>query len=460
MNESTRPNRSQPGPATRTLWRVTRRILVVLMALAALHGIVTVILGRRYEAELDRIRARREPVAMTDLAEFVSGPISHSENAAVIYRKAYKMLEEKTVNPEAETLFRILSPEDWKKVPTLWSDAEKAAPKLSGIMRLMEEADAKPGFYVPIRWQDGAAIELNHYAQLRQLARVPACLAILDARRGDVGAAIRHIELGIRLSDRIKRDPIAIGFLVRIALMRFGTTAAQDLIEQCALTDPQARRLFDAFGSIDLDPQFGAMWLGERAYIVWGFDYARKHGLTDVIPEENVGNALVTRLPGYLLRPLLYADASCALRLYAGQISTAGVPYRLLKLRGLDSEEQAKSLPSYAYLTRAIAPALSRMRLAYDKCQAEINATRAALAVIAYKDHLGSYPGSLTDVTNKLGWDLPEDPFSGKEPVYKRQRTGFIVYSVGPNLKDDGGRAAGPGKNIDDDGDILVSRNL
>ncbi len=42
-------------------------------------------------------------------------------------------------------------------------------------------------------------------------------------------------------------------------------------------------------------------------------------------------------------------------------------------------------------------------------------------------------PGILTEV--------PIDPFTGKPLVYRREGEGFIVYSLGSNQKDDGGRS-------------------
>ena len=36
--------------------------------------------------------------------------------------------------------------------------------------------------------------------------------------------------------------------------------------------------------------------------------------------------------------------------------------------------------------------------------------------------------------------DIPLDPFTGKPFIYKKNGFGFIVYSVGSNLKDEEGR--------------------
>ena len=61
----------------------------------------------------------------------------------------------------------------------------------------------------------------------------------------------------------------------------------------------------------------------------------------------------------------------------------------------------------------------------------------------------------------------PDDPFSGKEFVYRRQGAGFRLYSLGPDLKDNKGqpilfgkdRKTPPESESGWDGDIVwVSR--
>jgi len=36
---------------------------------------------------------------------------------------------------------------------------------------------------------------------------------------------------------------------------------------------------------------------------------------------------------------------------------------------------------------------------------------------------------------------VPSDVFSGKAIVYRAQSDGYLLYSIGPNGKDDGGRS-------------------
>jgi hypothetical protein len=70
---------------------------------------------------------------------------------------------------------------------------------------------------------------------------------------------------------------------------------------------------------------------------------------------------------------------------------------------------------------------------------AEIAGSRVFLALLAYKSRFGAYPKTLHDLKHKLGWKLPVDPFTGEDLIYKPHAHGFLLYSVGLNMKDDGG---------------------
>ncbi len=64
---------------------------------------------------------------------------------------------------------------------------------------------------------------------------------------------------------------------------------------------------------------------------------------------------------------------------------------------------------------------------------------RAALALKAYQMEHGNYPVSLEELRAKGGWPIDNDPFTGWPLIYRREGNGFIIYSVGPDLFDNGG---------------------
>jgi hypothetical protein len=89
--------------------------------------------------------------------------------------------------------------------------------------------------------------------------------------------------------------------------------------------------------------------------------------------------------------------------------------------------------------------------------QEELSRTRVFLALQAYKARHGGYPASIQELRSKLGWNLPKDPFSGKDFIYKRRDKGFVLYSVGPDMKDDGGRViANNDVELESKGDIVL----
>ena len=67
-------------------------------------------------------------------------------------------------------------------------------------------------------------------------------------------------------------------------------------------------------------------------------------------------------------------------------------------------------------------------------------ATLTILAVLRWRLDKNQYPATLEELTSAgLLKELPKDPYSDKPLVYKKKDDDFILYSVGPNFKDDGG---------------------
>ncbi len=79
---------------------------------------------------------------------------------------------------------------------------------------------------------------------------------------------------------------------------------------------------------------------------------------------------------------------------------------------------------------------------------------QVAFALAAYKLDHGRYPEALAALAPKYLPTVPGDLFSGKELVYRPAAGGYVLYSVGPNGKDDGGR----GRDDDPAGDDVVVR--
>ncbi len=84
-----------------------------------------------------------------------------------------------------------------------------------------------------------------------------------------------------------------------------------------------------------------------------------------------------------------------------------------------------------------LAGSLSSEATRYDVATARSRIVLAALSIRAYQAQHGRLPASLADL--RLPPEMTQDPFSGKPLVYRRAGADYLLYSVGPDLTDDGG---------------------
>jgi hypothetical protein len=75
-------------------------------------------------------------------------------------------------------------------------------------------------------------------------------------------------------------------------------------------------------------------------------------------------------------------------------------------------------------------------------CRTQTALVEVAMLLVVYRADTGQFPDSLAALSPKYLPRLPDDPYSNKPLLYRRDPDGgCIVYSVGENMKDDGGNA-------------------
>jgi hypothetical protein len=97
-------------------------------------------------------------------------------------------------------------------------------------------------------------------------------------------------------------------------------------------------------------------------------------------------------------------------------------------------------------------PALSRARELADRCQEHTDLGILAIALAAYRGEHGAYPEKLADLAPAYVKTIPNDIFADAPLKYHKEGPGYVLYSIGPDLKDDGGAAG----KTDATGDIVV----
>jgi hypothetical protein len=87
-------------------------------------------------------------------------------------------------------------------------------------------------------------------------------------------------------------------------------------------------------------------------------------------------------------------------------------------------------------------PDLEQIQADTDDWQQEHRNLFVAFALAAHRADTGTYPSKLGDLVPKYIDSIPTDLYSGKALIYRLEKSGCVLYSVGPNGIDDGGREA------------------
>ncbi len=91
-------------------------------------------------------------------------------------------------------------------------------------------------------------------------------------------------------------------------------------------------------------------------------------------------------------------------------------------------------------LVSLLFPAVVRVQQANERVQQIHTNLQAAFALAAYHNENEAYPKKLASLVPKYLPRQPKDLFSGKDLVYRVRDGGYLLYSVGVNEKDEGGR--------------------
>ncbi len=111
-----------------------------------------------------------------------------------------------------------------------------------------------------------------------------------------------------------------------------------------------------------------------------------------------------------------------------------------LQNEGIDANEWAEAL-QLSFMLKMLGPAHYRVAQITWRMKTGREALLTALAVKRYEKEKGRYPVSLDElVKDDYLKKLPMDPYSDGLLVYRRTDSGFLLYSFGINLTDDGGK--------------------
>jgi hypothetical protein len=101
-------------------------------------------------------------------------------------------------------------------------------------------------------------------------------------------------------------------------------------------------------------------------------------------------------------------------------------------------------------------PTVDKANVQAHAAEMRFELMKLSFSLAAFRADHGSYPPQLGELAPKYAAEIPQDVFAGGEFHYKPDGDGYLLYSVGPNGADDGGREAADRTSGDPADDIAV----
>jgi hypothetical protein len=337
------------------------------------------------------------------------------------------------------------------------------------------EASKRPRLYQPLVAAGEppmlAMALLPGIGKSRDAARVLKARAMFHLGSDEVEKAWDDLLACHRLARLVGHGPTLVDALVAIAIDGIALAGDRAIFQHTALTARQAKRMYDDLGKlppvckmadqIDAAERFICLdvvchcardgFRGFREFC--GSVHAKPNTVLGAIFEGAVrvtvdwdvclrmANSAYNRMADAYRKPNRDERNAAferidkeARKVYEQRKDAFSLPLKLLGGKTTVSEQVGNALLS------VMGPPLSRVANAEDRSRMWGEVTRLGFALAAFKADRGAYPEKLAELRPQYVAAIPIDIFSGGEPRYRREDKGYILYSVGLNGKDDGGR--------------------
>lgn len=109
-------------------------------------------------------------------------------------------------------------------------------------------------------------------------------------------------------------------------------------------------------------------------------------------------------------------------------------------------------------LVALLVPAIQTVRTAEDRAIARRDLITLGFAARVYRAEKGRSPRTLEELVPTYAKAIPEDAMTGEAYSYAATKTGFVIYSLGDNRVDDGGRGYDDRTDAREDWDDIAVR--
>jgi hypothetical protein len=421
--------------------RILTGIALAIAALGLLYGIAVGVSAYKLHRACAALAKEGRPMSLADITP---PRIPDSQNAALLYESAALLLKAQPA-PKHDLLKYLteLSVDYLRGNADPNKTVELERLLQSDVVRraaeTVEQGAQRPSCQFDFDYAAGLHMHVPSASSVRNLAWVLGAKACFESKTGHPDEAWQTIHTQIRLANGLRNEPIMMGQLVRYSSLDASCLAIRVLCRAAPPTSGQARDVEEAFRDYDSITPLVLAADGER--LIFGeqlFNLPKSEqqmAATDFLEHDQLPSFLQQLLYWRItFKPLFLADHAAYLDWNRKAIHLLEDPDFLDKVHAFTNEFYATQ--KHHFLTSIRAPTFVSPAVFHYQLVANIRITLTGLALLQYRQANGGFPESL----DALDGQNVEDPFSKKPLIYRREDGGFVLYSVGEDRKDNGGR--------------------
>lgn len=328
----------------------------------------------------------------------------------------------------------------------------------------------------PINLNRGWTTLLPHLAKIKTVAQLLEVSSISHAVAGQGKEAGDDLLTSLALARSSESEPVLVSQLVRVACNNIAVRGLEQVFNRVVLP---AKTLDQLEQSLQQSEErevagfgFTRAFVGERLNGLVFFDMpperllktpngAMPEASENLNPEDSQSEkAFVDQIktlrkkPSSEIKEIISADRQLYEATFdqAMAIRTNLFPKRLSQ-NEVFSRAEAVATNKNLLLSTLFLPVLKIVASKEAGCLANLRLAQTAVGLEKFRfAHTNRYPESLSELTPNCLTAVPADPFDGKGLRYRKAGNGYVLYSIGQNLKDDGGKS----RKVQD-GDIVFA---
>jgi hypothetical protein len=431
------PGTNQTIAAT---WRLSRLAMAWVAALL-LTCMTFWNLDLAVRQEMAAIRVEAGAVALS-----VAPPrVPDSQNAAVLYRQAWEALAARNDEPEKwdRAVAEWLHPSEGKFNP----DDERMCAFLKRsqpAIELLRKAAERPACNFGTQYNPpSVALVLPPLSKMRDLSRLLCLSSRAAASKGRMADAMDDLHAAWVLAEHCTAEPALIASLVAFAAEAQAFDTFQYVLDHSTLNHES---LGASVNAVPVSYQ-DALHRSMRMETAFGMSMFTMADPAMAFPAElaaelgpDVADAVIGATAPY--RVFLWnADMAAYLRWMHRYEQLSSEPYFKSVSEWQSPRQKAGREGVGGLLASIITPSISRSAELAATADAQRRLVTLAIAMWRYRLAEGSFPSDLGQLVPHYVFKVPTDPFTGESMKVAKTDDGIVIYSVGSDLNDDGGKA-------------------